>query len=312
MLVLSSGVRTIINQAQITYAADPQTSDSTETNTIVTVIADEMLCVRKKSERKSVGLCEEYRYWLCIANQCAETLKQVVVTDELDPAAEFIRSSICVDGQELTRADIGRGVAIGDLAPGEFVVISYGACVRQKPACGYVDNTATATYRLAGGACGSTSSNTVRVQVEACELMLISLPDRTTICCGDILTYTGSVTNTGNFPAENISLQFTIPFGTELRRNSLLINGGRLYCQWSCEQIPLGNLCPGQSANFAFQLQVVTRQSCQAKDRTAAIYRCANGCSCNGNMLMTESVINELALNPCVDIPVQDLYRVEE
>ena len=306
---MSSGTKTIINQAQVTYTADPGGERRTETNAVATIVYDEALSVRLKSEVSQASLCQEYEYWLCLTNLSAEALCEVEVTDQLADGLELVPGSVCVDGTAQAEADMAAGICLGTLAAGEFVVVSYRVRVTQKPPQGVVENTAVAAYRDNSGAAGSAVSNTVQVQVQACELLLVALPDQLEAHCGDCLTYSGYVTNTGNFPAENIMLKLTIPPGTELVRGSLLLNGGRPCSPWSCEQIPLGNLSLGQSALFCYQLQVVTRQNMTVSDRAIALYRCAGACLCANPVLCSNAVEHTLTLNPCSVPVIPNLYR---
>lgn len=103
---------------------------------------------------------------------------------------------------------------------------------------------------------GSSYTNNVNTQVSNANLGgIVKNVDKTFASCKEILTYTISIPNTGNITATNVVLSDTVPSGTVLVANSILVNGA-VSSAISPISIPLGSIAPGTTTTVSFKVQV--------------------------------------------------------
>ncbi|MFH3574765.1 DUF11 domain-containing protein, partial [Acinetobacter baumannii] len=76
---------------------------------------------------------------------------------------------------------------------------------------------------------------------------------RSIVSIGDVITYTATLTNTGNFPANSVLLINGVPEGALFVPNSVTLNGISLPDASPTLGIPVGIIAPGDSATITFQ-----------------------------------------------------------
>lgn len=247
-----------------------------ESDTVLSAAQPEdSLEIYKKSQYSSVRVGDEFCYWLCLINRSAQTLKRLVIMDEMDTGLELIADSLWLDGRKL-KGDITKGVFIPELLSGDFIILSYAVRVCGRPLAGSFNNAARVNYRLTEGGSGLAISNTVEVILESCELEMGYYVQPTSGSCGDRINCTGYITNTGNCRLEEAFLSLNLPYGACLLPETLSFDEAvPLGSDW--QRICLGPLAPGQTIRFSYQMQVLVVKPCKACGQATAFGYCSSG-----------------------------------
>ena len=149
-------------------------SDQTDTvytsNAVYDAVAGEnVLTISKKVSNDKVEIGDPVRYELNVANAGTETIHGVVIEDYLPRGFRYLKKSAKI-GKEKAEPEVSSDAAtlrwrIGDLEPGEKLVISYVCIVTSDTKLGHNTNTATASGQLPQGST-IRSRDSVDVDVE--------------------------------------------------------------------------------------------------------------------------------------------------
>lgn len=131
------------------------------------------------------------------------------------------------------------------------------------PPSGTLTNNALVNYEYAVNptetpAVGSTVTNTTVTPIIDATLVINKNASTTFATIGDTITFTSSVTNTGNTTANNIIFTDTIPNGTAFVPNSFKINGVTVPNANPQNGINIGNLNTNASITLSFQVNITT------------------------------------------------------
>ena len=72
-------------------------------------------------------------YEMVVTNSGIDPVNNIVLTDPIDPATTFVTGSVLVNGIPRALANPALGIALGTLAPGESVAVSYAVRVNSLP-----------------------------------------------------------------------------------------------------------------------------------------------------------------------------------
>ncbi|MGE3180085.1 MAG: hypothetical protein AB7N71_00505, partial [Phycisphaerae bacterium] len=196
-------------------------------------------------------LCEPIEYTVIVRNTGDGPANNVRVVDTLP------------DGITATDGRQTREFNAGNLAPGEAKQARYTANASRT---GSFTNRAVATAD--GGLSAETSCTT---NVSNAELSVTKTGDRDTVYIGRDLTYTITVSNSGNADATNVTLTDTVPGGTQFvsASNGGTMSGGAV--NWN-----LGTISAGQS--MSVNLTVKANSAGMLMNKACARTRCGEAC----------------------------------
>ncbi len=104
----------------------------------------------------------------------------------------------------------------------------------------------------------STTSNTTFVQINDADIVSLKTVDLTSVTIGDILTYTTTLTNTGNTDATAVVFTDNIPGGTTFIDGSVLVNNIPQLNANPSTGILVGTIAPNISIPVTFSVTVVS------------------------------------------------------
>ena len=119
---------------------------------------------------------------------------------------QYLSGSVIVNNTVLPAADPNIGFSIPNIASGQVATITFQVSVTNLPAANPTPNTANIIYDFIfnpdfAPIQKSTTSNTTFVQINDADIVSLKTVDLTSVTIGDVLTYTTTLTNTGNTDA---------------------------------------------------------------------------------------------------------------
>ncbi|MGL5327847.1 MAG: hypothetical protein ACRDD7_01175 [Peptostreptococcaceae bacterium] len=230
-------------------------------NTVVTTLSTAILNSIKKVDKSHANIGDILTYTMTIINTGNTTATNILFIDTIPNDTTYINSSFNQDGTIINTPPTGAGVTLpNNLPPGSTTTITFKVMVNTIPSPNPIPNAFTTIYTyLLSPTIPNTSnsnSNLVTTQINNANLgNLTKSVDKSVVACGDIITYTINIPNIGNTTAVNVILSDTVPNGTTLVPNSILINGVTSSAT-SLNNLPIGNINPGATTIVSFKVTV--------------------------------------------------------
>lgn len=213
----------INNQANITYQYNSSTGNATSNIVETTVLDLYGITANKTALQQTFKPGENITYITTIKNSGSANLYNVTLQDDLgNNNLTILNNSIYIyKNEELQTIDpSGTFIEIpGILTPGEQVLVIYIATVNNDidSTIDEITNTQMITAR-GGGVTGPLITVTPNptatiIRANYAQLTIMKTTDKETIMSGDNLTYTFTITNTGNTEATNVILTDYLPEG---------------------------------------------------------------------------------------------------
>lgn len=213
----------INNQANITYQYNSSTGNATSNIVETTVLDLYGITANKTALQQTFKPGENITYITTIENSGSANLYNVTLQDDLgNNNLTILNNSIYIYKNEELQTIEPSGTFIeipGILTPGEQVLVIYIATVNNDidSTIDEITNTQMITAR-GGGVTGPlitvTPNPTATItRANYAQLTIIKTTDKETIMSGDNLTYTFTITNTGNTEATNVILTDYLPEG---------------------------------------------------------------------------------------------------
>lgn len=214
---------TINNQANITYQYNSSTGNATSNIVETTVLDLYGITANKTALQQTFKPGENITYITTIENSGSANLYNVTLQDDLgNNNLTILNNSIYIYKNEVLQTIDPSGTFIeipGILTPGEQVLVIYIATVNNDidSTIDEITNTQMITAR-GGGVTGPLITVTPNptatiIRANYAQLSIMKTTDKETIMSGDNLTYTFTITNTGNTEATNVILTDYLPEG---------------------------------------------------------------------------------------------------
>lgn len=225
----------IVNKAQITHKGN-----TIESNTVTTKVTKPQLEIEKSVDRTDLlTVGEEIVYSIRIRNTGTASARDVIVKDNVPEFTELVE--VLNNGIE-SNGEITWN--LGEVAVNREVTVQFKVLITQKPnsTSWVVSNTASVN---------GIDSNQVNSQVGVGTLAFSKEVDKNIATVGDTLTYTISVSNTGNYVLRDIEVRDTIPSGTYSSTTP----------EWT-----IAELNPGETQTLSFKVKVSDLQGNLTED----------------------------------------------
>ncbi len=220
----------LVNQATTAYSYQlPSgrsfTGFSAPSNVVDIPATSPNLSVAKTVSSTIATLNDILTYTVSVTNNGVAAVTNVVFSDNLPPETLFVPGSTVVNGIALPNADPSGGISLGTINAGASVPISFNVRVAAVPSTipALLNNRANASY-TSGSFTGSSSSPVVTTAVYLPVINIVKSSSVSTLTVGDTFTYSLTVSNSGNYPAE-VEVRDSLPAGVVFVPNSVVING---------------------------------------------------------------------------------------
>ncbi|WP_252234457.1 hypothetical protein [Clostridium sp. ZS1] len=300
------------------YKIDPNAQDyskSSRSNTVSTIITTPKLTATKTVDKLYATLQDTLNYSILVKNEGNATISQLFFADFLSNGAIFKAGTVTIDGVSYPNYDPIAGFNLpNSLLAGNTSLVSFQAIVTTLPSPPQVTNYAVVngvyqiepqgpTYPI------TATSNTVTTNINLGTLSNTKTVDKMYAKVNDTVTYTSTITNTGNINATN--LFFTDPLQAELAYMSgtVSINGVVYPALDPTIGFELSNLAPGQTVTVAFDAKINALPTPPYVTNTSLIqfsYKVdPNGSvttkTQNSNTVTTNVVLGKILANKVVD-----------
>ncbi|WP_255247838.1 DUF7507 domain-containing protein [Paenibacillus sp. 7523-1] len=232
----------LVNQASVALSftlPDGRTiTGSVLSNVLTITVSAPDVDVVKSTTSTSVSVGDIVTYSVAVTNNGIATVNNVVFTDAVPASTVLAPTGVFVDGVLRPAANPSTGITIGSIAPGATVTVVFSVQVTALPASAVLNNQSTVSF-TSGAFSATTFSNTVTTPVFQPILTAVKTGDQAIATVGDTVVYSIAISNAGNYGA-SVTLTDTIPAGTELVPNSVIVNGASVPGADPASGIPLG------------------------------------------------------------------------
>ncbi|WP_336780230.1 DUF7507 domain-containing protein [Paenibacillus illinoisensis] len=250
--------QSITNQASATFTytlPDGRTlGGSLTSNSLNIQVSAPDVSVTKTTAAVDAVVGDTIVYEMVVTNNGIDPINNVVLSDPIDPATTFVTGSVLVDGVPRASANPALGIALGTIAPGASVAVSYAVRVNSLPAPPVVSSQSSVSF-TSGVFSGASYSNTVITPIYQPIIAVTKTANTSNATIGDTIVYSFSINNSGNLAA-NLTLTDDIPDGAVLLPNSVLIDGVPQPGANPEAGIVVGTIPPGGSVNVTVTLEV--------------------------------------------------------
>ncbi|WP_430041990.1 DUF7507 domain-containing protein [Paenibacillus dokdonensis] len=260
---------TIVNTANAAFAFQSVAGGSTITGVIpsnsvtVTVYAPN-LTLTKSANKTNATVGTALTYTVLISNS-GNIAASVTFSDNIPTGSTFTAGSFTVNGTAVPGANPATGVAIGTVAAGATVPVTFTVTVNNLTSPSQLVDTATAAYTFqppdGRTISGSATSNTLSVPVTLPNVTVVKSSSVSDVAVGETLTYTSVVTNSGTEGISNTVLTDTIPAGTAFVAGSVTVGGTVLSSANPASGIAIGSVNAGSSVTVAFKVTITSLPS---------------------------------------------------
>lgn len=200
-------------------------------------------------------------YTIPVSNIGTLTANNIVFIDTIPNGVTLVPGSFKQDGVPISGSSNPPGVTLPSvLSSSKTSTITFQVIITTNPNPNPIPNNASFSFNYFNGLVtipSSSNTNTVNTAINYASLGSISKSvDKSFATCGDTLTYTIYIPNTGTVTALNVVFKDTIPNGSVFIANSLLINGVTISNANLNSGVTLPDLSPGSTATIVFQTQV--------------------------------------------------------
>ncbi|MDM8363612.1 DUF7507 domain-containing protein [Bacillus thuringiensis] len=258
----------ISNSASITYhyvvdPSQPSITTSNQSNTTTTQINSAILTAQKNSNVSTVDIGQDITYTVTITNSGNVSATNVIFTDLIPDGTSFEPNSFTLNGTSIPNANIITGVPIGDIAPNQSVIVAFHINANEIPPINPITNQASVSFQHIVNPANppvskNIASNSVSTQIESAILNTTKIGDKTFATIGDTITYTTTITNTGNIPANNVVFSDPIPSWTQFVVGSVVVDGTPLPSASIIDGVGINTITPNQIVTIVFQVQIVS------------------------------------------------------
>lgn len=258
----------ISNSASTTYhyvvdPSQPPVTTSNQSNTTTTQINNATLTAQKNSNVSTVDIGQDITYTVTITNSGNVSATNVIFTDLIPDGTSFEPNSFTLNGTSIPNANIITGVPIGDIGPNQSVIVAFHIIANEIPPINPITNQANVSFQHIVNPANppvskNITSNNVTTKIEIAILNTIKIGDKTFATIGDTITYTTTITNTGNIPANNAIFSDPLPSWTQFIAGSVIVDGTPLPSASIINGVGINTITPNQTVTIIFQVQIVS------------------------------------------------------
>ncbi|WP_024615449.1 SPOCS domain-containing protein [Clostridium sp. Ade.TY] len=263
----------IINTGDVTYkfrtnpGLDPIDGPKATSNQVSTLAKEVNVDARKNVSDNFADFGTELTYSIGVANLGTAESVNIVVTDSAPSGTTFVTGSVTVGGVSQPAEDPASGINIASISAGQIVLVTFRVTVNNGfPNPNPILNRGNIEYEyiidpvdpaITGEAF---ETNEVSTRVNRAIVTVVKEVDKAFADLGEELTYTLTLTNSGNVSATDVLLLDDIPQGTTFVDDSVVINGVQSPGVSPVTGVPVALIIAGSDAVISFKVKVITTE----------------------------------------------------
>ena len=246
---------TLTNNALVNYeyTVNPNQSPavgSTVTNTTVTPIIDATLVINKSASTTFATIGDTITFTSSVTNTGNTTANNIVFTDSIPNGTTFVPNSFKINGVTVPNVNPQNGINIGNLNANASITLSFQVNILTLPTPNPIPNKSSLQYSFIVDINEPPVSRTVQsnktfTQVNTASVIATKTASSAFAAVGDTITYTTTLTNSGNTTANTPVFIDILPPELSFVPDSVQINtipqlGFRPDSGISLDSIPVG------------------------------------------------------------------------
>ncbi|MED2634541.1 DUF11 domain-containing protein, partial [Bacillus thuringiensis] len=246
---------TLTNNALVNYEyavnpAETPAIGSTVTNTTVTPIIDATLVINKSASTTFATIGDTITFTSSVTNTGNTTANNIVFTDTIPNGTTLVPNSFKINGVTVPNANPQNGINIGNLNSNASVTLSFQVNITTLPNPNPIPNKSSLQYSFIVDineppVSRTVQSNTTFTQVNSASVIATKTASSAFAAVGDTITYTTTLTNSGNTTANTPVFIDILPPELSFVPDSVQINtipqlGFRPDSGISLDSIPVG------------------------------------------------------------------------
>lgn len=319
VVVTSDPGGTIDNIATVDYTfttddLNPNSESGSETsNTTNADFVDLDIGVVKSADKITTTTGDIITYTIVISNNGAVDIDDVLLTDPLSNNVEFVEDSVEIDGTPEAGEDPTVGIGLETIPTGTSVTVTFEVEVISTQE-GTIDNQAAIKFEYipalgADPQSDTKESNLLSIPNLVANLTMVKSVDKTVAILGEVITFTITITNDGDFDATDIIVTDTLDPEFEYVGN-VTINGVPDVGDITAG-LNVGDLAVGESVGITFEAKIVTKPNDGVVSNYAeAEYLYENGLT---PIALTRAIVGSVSTSNTVNIVVLessvDIYK---
>ncbi len=250
----------LLNQASVSFAytlPDGRPFNGLiASNTVTVGVTAPNVSVVKTTLTTASTVGDIIEYSINVRNNGITAIINTLLTDPIPVGTAFVPGSVTVNTVSQPAANPAAGIALGDIAPGASVPVTFRVTVTSIPNPAFVNNQSFVSF-TSGSLSATAFSENVATPVFQPTLSVVKTVSSTNTSVGETIVYSSTITNSGNIGATT-TLTDPIPSGTTLVTNSVLLNGASLPGADPSAGIPLGVISPGFPVTLTFSVVITS------------------------------------------------------
>lgn len=264
---------TVVNVAgalaeYILVPGEPPVTVMDTSNTVIVTVNNAILFVAKGANFEVAMVGDVVTYGIAVINDSTVPVKNIVLTDIIDPNTLFINGTVTVNDVPFPFANPNTGISLGDFQPNDAAIINFQVVIKGGQINNLVTNTATAS----GFATVNPNEPPVVVEGDSNTVVIPFIPqnvsttvvktaDHQTATIGDVITFTTVITNTGDTAIQNIRFQDMLDSSVQFVLGSVTVDNTSVSNVNPVSGFLIGSLNPGEARTVSFQVVVQSAPS---------------------------------------------------
>lgn len=248
----------INNQSTVSFTSGTF-SASSSSNITTTPVTQPQISLTKSASETNATVGDSVVYTIDVSNS-GNLAGTVTLFDTIPASTTFTPNSVNVGGAPQPGASPTSGIAVGSVAPGATVRVTFEVVIESLPTPQQLSNQANATYTFTTPdgrtLSGTAVSNTVTFPVSAPNVAVTKSTPSTVVAVEDTVTYTTTIQNSGIEAVNNVIFSDPVPPGASFVAGSVVINGVPAPAAVPASGISLGTIAPSATATVQFSIRV--------------------------------------------------------
>ncbi|SHH95345.1 conserved repeat domain-containing protein [Clostridium collagenovorans DSM 3089] len=318
----------IYNTAEVNYQyninpSNPNVSTQDLSNTVPTRINLGKVNVTKSVSKAYATIGDTLTYTINIANAGNVDATNVNFRDVVPEGLSFVKGSVSIDNIPQPDYNPYESFTLSTISVGTTTVVKFNAIVTSLPSPSLVSNVANVIYSYRINPAGpdiiyQVNSNPATTQINKGELTIIKQVDKGYATVGDVLTYTMTVTNTGNVELNNVIFTDGLQSDVSFNEGTVIVGGNSQPTYDPTVGFSLGTLTTLASITVSFTVTVnnnPTRNSIINYANGTFSYKVdPNGqlynSTASSNTVSTIIVVSSMTANKTVDLAYATISNI--